>query len=86
MIMEPAPEQSGTLKDRVVMALTTCRPFLQKDEGDVELVQISSDGIVELRFLGTCAICPMSPLTLRAGLERAIMHVAAEVKRVEAVK
>jgi len=77
---------SPQLQDRILQALATCRPFLQKDEGDVEFVGISADGIVELRFLGTCAICPMAPLTLRAGLERAIMHAAAEVRRVEAIK
>ena len=76
----------GSVRDRVEDALTVCRPFLQADGGDVELVAISQDGIVEVRFQGTCVICPLSKMTLRAGLERAILHSAPEIKRVEAVK
>ena len=75
-----------SLDERIRQALSECRPFLQADEGDVELVGISSDGIVEVRFLGTCVLCPVSRMTLRAGLERAILHAAPEIRRVEAVK
>lgn len=62
-----------------------CRPFLQKDGGDVELINIGTDGVVEVQFTGTCVICPMSRMTLRAGIERAIMHCVPEIKRVEAI-
>ncbi len=77
---------AGTVRERVEEALTACRPFLQADGGDVELVSISDDGIVEIRFQGTCIVCPISKMTLRAGLERMILHSAPEIKRVEAVK
>ena len=74
------------VEERILEALAACRPFLQADGGDVEFVGISGDGIVELRYQGTCVICPLSRMTLRAGLERAILHAAPEVKRVESVK
>ena len=74
-----------TVKERIENALTLCRPYLQADGGDVELLRVTDDGVAELRFHGTCVICPMSRMTLRAGLERAILKAAPEVKRVESV-
>ena len=74
-----------SLHDRILQALDVCRPYLQKDGGDVELVRIGEDGVVELMFHGTCTICPLSRMTLRAGIERSILKYAPEVKRVEAV-
>lgn len=75
-----------SIRERVEQALDLCRPFLRSDGGDVEVVRIGEDGVVELRYHGTCVICPMSRMTLRAGLERAILRMAPEVKRVESVK
>lgn len=75
----------GTVEARVEKALEMCRPYLQADGGDVELLRVGVDGVVELLFKGTCIICPMSRMTLRAGIERAIMKLAPEVKRVESV-
>jgi Fe-S cluster biogenesis protein NfuA len=65
--------------------LETVRPFLQEDGGDVELVNVTDDGIVELKLTGACATCPMSIMTLRAGIERALMREIPDVRRVEAV-
>ena len=76
---------AGSTEERVLKALEMCRPYLQADKGDVELLKIGEDGIVELLFKGTCVICPMSRMTLRAGIERAIMKMAPEIKRVESV-
>lgn len=73
------------MKERIEKALDSIRPFLQADGGDVEFVQLRPDGILELRWMGTCLICPMSQLTLRAGVERVILKEVPEVKRVEAV-
>jgi len=73
------------MKERVDKALDSIRPFLQADGGDVEFVRLRPEGILELRWMGTCLICPMSQLTLRAGVERVIMQEIPEVKRVEAV-
>ena len=53
------------------------RPYLRADEGDVEFVRFRNDvGVLELRLLGTCVICPLSKMTLRAGIERIVMHDA----------
>lgn len=62
------------------------RPYLQEDGGDVELVRVTEDGIVEVRLTGSCVQCPMSIMTLRAGIERALMLALQDVKRVEQVR
>ena len=67
-------------------SLSRLRIFLAIDGGDVQLVQIKDNGIVEVRLLGSCVGCPMSLMTLRAGIERALMIEHPEVKRVEQVK
>jgi Fe-S cluster biogenesis protein NfuA len=67
-------------------SLTKIRPYLLEDGGDVELVRVTGDGIVEVRLTGSCQSCPMSIMTLRAGIERALMLAHHEVKRVEQVR
>lgn len=69
----------------VQKALNNIRPFLQADNGDVELVDITDDGIVKVKLLGACEMCPLSVMTLRAGIERAIMKEVPSVKRIEAI-
>jgi Fe-S cluster biogenesis protein NfuA len=76
---------SDSVLERVREALQVCKPYLQADGGDVELVRIGEDGVAEIMFQGTCIICPMSRMTLRAGIERAILKFAPEIKRVESV-
>jgi Fe-S cluster biogenesis protein NfuA len=66
--------------------LENVRPYLKEDGGDVELVRVTDDGIVEVRLIGSCLSCPMSIMTLRAGIERALMLAHAEVRRVEQVR
>jgi Fe-S cluster biogenesis protein NfuA len=73
------------MKNSVQKALNNVRPYLQADNGDVELVDVSEDGIVKVRLTGSCEICPLSVMTLRAGIERAIMNEVPAVKRIEAV-
>lgn len=75
----------NNLNERVQNALQIIRPYLQADGGDVELVQVTKDGIVEVRLTGACGTCPMSQMTLRAGIERALMRNIPEIRRVEAV-
>lgn len=65
--------------------LSSIRPFLQSDNGDVELVEITEDGIVKVRLLGACENCPLSVMTLRAGIERTLMRQVPGIKRIEAV-
>jgi Fe-S cluster biogenesis protein NfuA len=75
-----------TVEERIEQSLESARPYLRADGGDVKLVRFTTDkGVLELQWLGTCAVCPMSRMTLRAGIERAVMNDVPEVKRVEAV-
>ena len=73
------------MKDEILKALDTIRPFLQADSGDVELVDVSEDGIVTVKLTGACEICPMSVMTLRAGIERSLLRQVPGIRRVEAV-
>ena len=73
------------MKDKVEQALTKIRPALQADGGDVELVDVSADGVVHVRLKGACGGCPMSQLTLKMGIERILKKEIPEVKSVEAV-
>jgi Fe-S cluster biogenesis protein NfuA len=73
------------LQARLERALALCRPYLQADGGDVQLVRVRDDRVAELRFSGTCADCPLSRMTLRAGIERAMLKCAPELVRVETV-
>jgi Fe-S cluster biogenesis protein NfuA len=72
-------------EDKVKETLETIRPYLQVDGGDVEFVKINQSGIVEVKLIGACSGCPMSQMTLRAGIERALMREIPEIKRVEAI-
>lgn len=58
------------LYDRVDRALDEIRPYIHSHAGDVNLVDVSDDGVVKLQLVGTCDSCPMSMLTLRLGIER----------------
>ena len=73
------------LKDEILKALDSIRPFLQADDGDVELVDVSADGIVTVKLKGACEVCPMSVMTLRAGIERSLLRQVPGIRRVEAV-
>jgi Fe-S cluster biogenesis protein NfuA len=73
-----------TMKEQVAEVLDKLRPFLLRDGGDVELVDIE-DGIVKLRLLGACGSCPSSTITLKAGIERALLEEVPGVKEVEQV-
>jgi len=73
------------MKEEILKALESIRPFLQADNGDVELVEVSEDGIVKVRFIGDCENCPMSTMTLRAGIERALLKAIPQIRRIESV-
>ena len=73
------------MRDKVEKALAKVRPALQADGGDVELVEITEDGIVRVRLQGACKGCPMAKMTLKNGIERMIMKDIPEVQKVEAV-
>ncbi|RJP72429.1 MAG: NifU family protein [Ignavibacteriales bacterium] len=73
------------MEEKVLKALESIRPYLQADGGDVELIKVTPEGIVEVKLTGACGNCPMSQMTLRAGVERAIIREVPGVRRVEAV-
>jgi Fe-S cluster biogenesis protein NfuA len=73
------------MKEKVQAALDKIRPILQADGGDVELVEITDKGVVKVRLQGACRGCPMSQVTLKNGVERAILKEVPEVKSVESV-
>jgi Fe-S cluster biogenesis protein NfuA len=74
-----------SIKEEILKALESIRPFLQADNGDVELIEITEEKIVKVRLTGDCKNCPMSTLTLRAGIERALMNKVPGIRRIEAV-
>lgn len=67
--------------DEVLEVLDKLRPFLQRDGGDVELVDVE-DGIVKLRLMGACGSCPSSTITLKAGIERALVEEVEGIQEV----
>lgn len=73
------------LREKVESALDQVRPSLLADGGNVELVDVTDDGIVKVRLKGACAGCPMSQLTLSQGIERHLRNAVPEIKKVEAV-
>ena len=70
------------LKDKVQAVIEEIRPMLQRDRGDVELVDVTEDGVVIVRLKGACGTCPMSMLTLKNGIERILKERIPEVKGV----
>jgi len=73
------------LLQRVEAALDTIRPYLEADGGNVSIEEITPDNVVRLRLLGSCGSCPMSLMTLKAGIEQAIMRSVPEIHGIEAI-
>lgn len=74
------------MKEKVQEALNLIRPALQADGGDVELVDVSDDGVVSVRLTGACGSCPMSTMTLKMGVERTLRDRLPEVTEVVQVR
>jgi Fe-S cluster biogenesis protein NfuA len=72
------------LKKLVEQALAKIRPMLQRDGGDIELVEVT-DGIVKVRLTGACKGCPMSQMTLKQGVEKLLLKEVPGLKEVQAV-
>ena len=73
------------LQGRVEQALENIRPYLLADGGDVKLLGIDKDNVVKVELLGACGECPMSPMTMKAGVEEAVKRVAPEITGIKAV-
>jgi len=74
------------MREKVEKALKEIRPALQADGGNVELVDVTEDGVVKVRLTGACGCCPMGTYTLKMGIEQKLKEAVSEVKEVEQVK
>ena len=79
-------ETNIAVRDRVQGVINLIRPAVQADGGDIELVDVASDGVVHIRFHGACHGCPSSNLTLQMGIERNLRDRVPEVTRVVPVQ
>lgn len=73
------------MEEKVKEVLDEVRPHLRADGGDVELVQVSEDGVVKVRLMGACGHCPMSTMTLKMGIEKRLKEKIPGIKEVIAV-
>lgn len=74
-------------RDRIEEVLAALRPAIRADGGDIELVEFDAEsGVVRIRMVGACYACPMSSLTLKAGIEQRLRMLIPEVRSVESVE
>jgi len=74
------------LEKKVKNVIEQIRPYLQADGGDVEYVNMTEDKTVNLRLLGMCGNCPHSRMTLKNGIEEAVIRAIPDIKSVEAIQ
>lgn len=73
------------MKEKVEEALEKIRPMLAADGGNVDLVEVTDEGVVKLKLTGTCGCCPMSQMTLKMGIERLLKEEVPQIKEVIAI-
>ncbi len=76
---------ANDLKEKVEASLESIRPYLTADGGDIQVLEVTKENIVKLKLLGNCGDCPMSDMTMKAGVEEAIMKAVPEIIKVVAV-
>ncbi len=76
---------SPALQERLTSALDTIRPYLEADGGDLRVIGLTKDMTLQIELLGTCSSCTMSAMTLKAGVEQAVLKEVPEIKAVEAI-
>jgi len=74
-----------SLRERVEEVLDQVRPTLQADGGDIDLLDVSEDGVVKVQLTGACGSCPFSTMTLKHGVEARLKDMIPEVKEVVAI-
>ncbi len=74
-----------SIKERVIKALDRVRPYLQSDGGDIELLEITDNMDVKVKLTGACHGCPYSMMTLKAGVEQAVLREVPEIRKVISV-
>lgn len=70
------------MREKVEKVLNEIKPLLQADGGDLELVEVTEDGVVKIKLTGTCGHCPMSNYTLKMGIEQKLKEKIPEIKEV----
>lgn len=76
---------NADLIERIEKSLDNIRPYLQSDGGNIKVLEVTEDWIVKVEMQGSCISCPMSSMTLKAGVEESIRNAFPEIKGVEAV-
>ncbi len=84
-IMNPSATDMKELTERVARALSSLRPYLEADGGDIELVEVTDELAVRVKLHGSCVDCSMIHMTMKGGVEQAVKAAAPEVTSVEAV-
>jgi Fe-S cluster biogenesis protein NfuA len=77
--------KGSELSDRIEAALDSIRPYLERDGGNVRVLEFTSDHVLKLEFMGACGTCTMSTMTFKAGVEEAIKRSVPEIKKIEVV-
>ncbi len=73
------------IESKVRNVIEQIRPYLQRDGGDIEYVDLTDDMVVNVRLVGACGSCPFSTMTLKNGVEQAVIKAIPEIKSVEAI-
>jgi len=77
--------EGENILERIEDALDTLRPYLEADGGNIELVEVTDDKVIKVRLLGNCVTCPMSFMTMKAGVEETLKKIMPDLVRVEAI-
>ena len=84
--MEKSITKNQELIQKVEAALTKIRPYLEADGGDLQVIEITEEGVLKVQFLGACSDCSMSVMTLKSGVEQTVLSAVPEIVRVEAIE
>jgi Fe-S cluster biogenesis protein NfuA len=77
--------ENAELIQKVIGVIDQIRPYLEADGGNIRFVELTQDNVVNVELLGACGSCPMSTMTLKAGVEQAMKKAIPEIKSVEAI-
>ena len=80
-----SPQDKEATKQKVLNVLEQIRPYLQNDGGDIEFIELTDDMTVNVKLVGACGSCPYSTMTLKNGVESAMIKAIPEIKAVESV-
>ncbi len=78
-------QKNSDLTKRIEESLNNIRPYLEADGGNVQVLEITSDNVLKLEFVGNCSSCAMSHMTFKAGVEDAIRRAVPEISKIEVV-